>query len=87
MACGAANLGSKQIVQYQADYIFGKRSDGDQERTLPVSDWEVRFFCIDHSMPRKRNTLVAYDRPPIAGSSQPPRAGHDPKQTVKLPNE
>ncbi|WP_182286821.1 DUF3455 domain-containing protein [Comamonas testosteroni] len=24
MACGAANLGSKQIVQYQADYIFWK---------------------------------------------------------------
>lgn len=24
MACGAGNLGSKQIVQYQADYIFWK---------------------------------------------------------------
>ena len=24
MACGTANLGSKQIVQYQADYIFWK---------------------------------------------------------------
>jgi hypothetical protein len=24
MACGAANLGSKQIVQYRADYIFWK---------------------------------------------------------------
>jgi len=24
MACGAANLGSKQIVEYQADYIFWK---------------------------------------------------------------
>ena len=22
MACGASNLGSKQVVQYQADYIF-----------------------------------------------------------------
>lgn len=24
MACGSANLGSKQVVQYQADYIFWK---------------------------------------------------------------
>ena len=24
MGCGAANLGSKQVVQYQADYIFWK---------------------------------------------------------------
>ena len=24
MACGAGNMGSKQIVQYQADYIFWK---------------------------------------------------------------
>ena len=24
MACGASNLGSKQVVQYQADYIFWK---------------------------------------------------------------
>jgi hypothetical protein len=54
MACGAANLGSKQIVQYQADYILESGLRQDQERTLLSA---IGRCAIDHSMPLKCNTL------------------------------
>jgi hypothetical protein len=46
MACGAANLGSKQIVQYQADYIFGKRSDVKTRSAPYLSAIEGALFVL-----------------------------------------